>query len=81
MPTQYEIDTKLIELMISICLVMSIFSIGFVTVLSTSSAQSKATQSMQILFMMMFTLFLGTTAGLFIKWYRKYRTSLFGYFK
>jgi NADH:ubiquinone oxidoreductase subunit K len=81
MPSQYEIDTRLVEFLISICLVMSIFSIGFVTVLSTTGAQAKATQSMQILFMMMFTLFLGTTAGLFIKWYRKYRTSLFRYYK
>lgn len=81
MPTQYEIDTRLVEFLISICLVMSIFSIGFVTILSTAGTQAKAIQSMQILFMIMFTLFLGTTAGLFIKWYRKYRTSLFRYYK
>jgi hypothetical protein len=81
MPTQYEVDTRLVEFMISICLVMSIFSIGFVTVLAATGAQVKVIQSMQILFMMMFTLFLGTTVGLFIKWYRKYRTSLFRYYK
>ncbi|MEM5778531.1 MAG: hypothetical protein QXD43_05060 [Candidatus Aenigmatarchaeota archaeon] len=77
MPSQYEIDTKLIEFLLSICFILGIFSIGFLTALVPTGVQIKFVQSLYVLFLMIFVLFLGVVFVLFIKWYNKYRTSLF----
>lgn len=81
MPSQYEIDTKLVELMIGISFTMGIFSVGFVAALGSTGAQIEFVRSLEILFMMMFTIFLGTLFGLFIKWFKTYRTSLIRYLR
>jgi phage shock protein PspC (stress-responsive transcriptional regulator) len=77
MPTQYEMDTKFVELLVNICFILGIFSIGFLTALVPTGVQLKTVQSLYVLFMMLFTLFLGVVFWLFIKWYGKYKTSLF----
>jgi hypothetical protein len=77
MPSQYEIDTKLIEFLLNICFILAIFSIGFLTALVPTGVQIKLVQSMYILFLILFTLFLAVVFGLFIRWYGKYKTSLF----
>lgn len=81
MPSQYEVDTTLVKILVSICLVMGIFSLGFVTTLASAGLQIRAVMSLEILFMMLFTLLLGVTVGLFIKWLRTYKTSLLGYLR
>jgi hypothetical protein len=79
MPSQYEIDTKFIEFLLSICFILGVFSIAFLTALVPTGVQIKFVQSMYVLFLMIFVFFLGVAFGLFIKWYRKYKTSLFKY--
>jgi len=77
MPTQYEIDTKLVELLLGICFVLSIFSFVFLRAISPAGILIAPLQSMYILFVMLFTLFLAFVFMLFIKWYSKYKASLF----
>ena len=77
MPSQYEIDTKLMEVLLNICFIMAVFSIAFLTALVPTGVQLKMVQSLYVLFLMIFIMFLGSVFGLFIKWYRKYKTSLF----
>jgi hypothetical protein len=77
MPSQYEIDTKFVEFIIGISFILSIFSIAFLTALVPTGVQIKFVQSLYVLFLMLFTLFLAVAFWLFIKWYSKYRTSLF----
>jgi hypothetical protein len=76
MPSQYEIDTKFLGFLLNICFTLGIFSIGFLTALVPTGVQSKTVQSLYIIFLMLFTLFLGVVFALFIKWYSKYKTSL-----
>jgi hypothetical protein len=77
MPSQYELDTKLIEFLLNICFVLGIFSIGFLTALVPTGIQMKFVQSMYVLFLMLFAMFLAMVFVLFIKWLKKYKTSLF----
>jgi len=77
MPSQYEIDTKFMEFLLNVCFILAIFSIGFLTALVPTGVQIKFVQSMYVLFLMLFTLFLAIAFGLFIKWYGKYKPSLF----
>lgn len=77
MPTQYEIDTKFLEFLLNIGFILVIFSIAFLTALIPSGIQSNFIESLYVLFLILFTLFLGVVFGMFIKWYSKYRTSFF----
>jgi hypothetical protein len=77
MPSQYEIDTKFVEILVNICFILGIFSIGFLTALVPTGVQLKTVQSLYVLFLMLFTLFLAVVFDLFIRWYGKYKTSLF----
>ena len=77
MPTQYDIDTKFLEVLLSICLVIIIFSIAFLIALMQTVTQVKFVQQMYVLFLMLFTLFLGATFFIFIMWFGKYKTSFF----
>lgn len=81
MASQYEIDTKLIEILIGLCLAIGLFYTGFASILTTVGGQAKFVQNLQMMFMLMFTLFLCMLFGLFIKWLNKYRTSLIGYLR
>lgn len=74
---QFQIDTKFLEFLLNICLIISIFSFVFLKAITPSYTQIKSIQFMYILFMIFFTLFLGVVFGLFIRWYGKYKTSLF----
>jgi len=76
MPSKYEIDTKFLGFLLNICFILGIFSIGFLTALVPTGAQSKDIQSLYVLFLMLFVLFLGVVFGIFIKWFSKYKTSL-----
>jgi len=77
MPSQYEIDTKFMQFLLNICFILAIFSIAFLTALVPTGVQIKFVQSMYVLFLILFTLFLAVVFGLFIRWYGKYKTSLF----
>jgi ABC-type phosphate transport system permease subunit len=77
MPSQYEIDTQFMKFLLNICFIISIFSIAFLTALIPSGIGIKLVQSLYVLFMMIFVMFLGVVIGIFIKWYGKYKTSLF----
>jgi len=76
-PDQYEIDSKFIEFLINMCLTIAMFSIAFLIALQYTGVQSKFVESLYVIFLILFTLFLGATFGLFIKWYTKYKVSLF----
>jgi hypothetical protein len=77
MPSQYEIDTQFMKFLLNICFILAIFSIAFLTALVPTGVQIKFVQSLYVLFLILLTLFLAVAFGLFIKWYSKYRTSLF----
>jgi len=77
MPNQYEIDTKFMEFLLQISFILGLFSIVFITALVPRGIQSKYVETLYIMFLMLFVLFLGAVFGLFIKWYGKYKTSLF----
>jgi hypothetical protein len=77
MVSTYEIDTKLIEFLLRIAFTMSIFSLVFLFVLIPKGMQYKFVETMYISFVTLFVLFLGAVFGLFIKWFSKYKTSLF----
>lgn len=76
-PDKYEVDTKFIEFLINMCLTVAIFSIAFLIALQYTEIQNKFVESLYIIFLILFTLFLAITFGLFIKWYTKYKVSLF----
>lgn len=80
MSSQYDVDTRFLEFLLGICIMISVFSIVFSTAINSIEIpviQSKFVKSLYILFLMLFTLFLGLVFGLFIRWYSKYKPSLF----
>jgi hypothetical protein len=77
MPSQYDIDTKFLESLLRICFTVAIFSLAFLVSLIPVGAQIKLIQQLYILFLMLFTLFLGATFFIFIMWYSKYKPSFF----
>lgn len=79
MPSTYEIDTKFIEFLLSIAFTMSIFSLVFMFVIMPAAIKHKAIETLLIAFLTLFVLLMGAIFGLFIKWFSKYRTSLFRY--
>jgi len=79
MPSQYDIDTKFLEFLLSICFTVAIFSIAFLTALSTTGIGINFVRQLYVLFLILFTLFLGATFSIFILWYGKYRTSFFNF--
>ena len=76
MPSKYEIDTRFIELLIKICLVLVIFSFVFLATVCLIGSQSKILQVSYMLFLMLFVLLLGMLFIIFVKWFTKYKTSL-----
>lgn len=81
MPSQYDIDTKFLEFLLRICFIIAIFSIAFLVSLVPTGVQIKFIQQLYILFLILFTLFLGSTFMIFIIWYGKYKTSFFKFQK
>ena len=77
MPTQYEIDTKFMEFLLLICIVLAIFSFAFFTAVILTDMQAKFVQLMYVLFLILLNIFLAIVLGLFIVWYGKYKNSLF----
>jgi len=76
MPSQYDTDTKFLEFLLIICLVIALFSIVFFNALSTN-IQNKFVQQMYLLFMILFTLFVGAVFFIFIIWFGRYKPSFF----
>jgi len=81
MPSQYEIDTQFLGILLRICFTVAIFSIAFLVSLIPAGVQIKFIQQLYILFLILFTLFLGATFMIFVTWYRKYKTSFFKFQK
>jgi hypothetical protein len=81
MPSQYDIDTKFLEMLLSICFTIAIFSLAFLVSLIPTGVGIKLIQQLYVLFLILFTLFLGATFFVFIAWYGKYRTSFFKFRK
>jgi nitrogen fixation/metabolism regulation signal transduction histidine kinase len=77
MPSQYEIDTQFMKFLLNISFILAVFSIAFLTALIPTGVQIKFVQNLYVLFLMLLTLLLAVVFGLFIRWYGKYRTSLF----
>ena len=77
MPSQYEIDTQFMKFLLNVCFILAVFSIAFLTALVPTGIQLKFVQSMYVLFLMLLTAFLAVVFVLFIKWYGKYKTTLF----
>ncbi|MFH1473689.1 MAG: hypothetical protein ABIE55_02235 [Candidatus Aenigmatarchaeota archaeon] len=76
MPSKYEIDTKFLEFLFNICIILVLFSIVFLILPFLTGVYNKSVQFMNIIFLMLFTLFLGMVFGIFIKWFVKYKNSL-----
>ena len=76
MPSQYEIDTRFIELLFKVCLILIIFSFVFLATICLVGNQSKFLQISYILFLMLFILLLGMVFAIFVKWFIKYKNSL-----
>jgi len=77
MPSQYEIDTQFMKFLLNVCFILAVFSIAFLTALVPTGVQIKFVQNLYVLFLMLLTLLLAVVFGLFIRWYGKYKTSLF----
>ena len=79
MPSQYEIDSKFIEFLLSIAFTMSIFSLVFLFVIMPAAIKHKFIETLLISFLSLFVLLMGAIFGLFIRWFSKYKSSLFRY--
>lgn len=76
MASQYEIDTKFIEFLFSVCIILALFSVVLIIMPFLAGVQSKNVQLLNIIFLMLFTLLLGMVLGIFVKWFVKYKNSL-----
>jgi hypothetical protein len=76
MPSQYEIDTKFLDFLFNICIILSLFSLVFLMLPFMIRIQSKNIQSLNVIFLTLFTLLLGMVFGIFVKWFVKYKNSL-----
>ncbi|MFH0928755.1 MAG: hypothetical protein V1818_00160 [Candidatus Aenigmatarchaeota archaeon] len=76
MASQYEIDTKFLEFLFSVCIILVLFSVVFLMMPFLSGVNNKNVQCMNIIFLMLFTLLLGMVFGIFVKWFVKYKNSL-----
>jgi hypothetical protein len=76
MASQYEIDTKFLEFLLNICIILGLFSLVFLMTPFLIGLESKSVQSMNIIFLWLFTLLLGIVFSIFIKWFVKYKNSL-----
>ncbi len=76
MPNQYDIDTRFLKFLLDISLIMVVFAILFMSVLFPV-VQISFVRSMCFLFLIFLTLFLGLVFTMFMKWFGKYKTSLF----
>jgi hypothetical protein len=77
MPSQYEVDTQFMKFLLNVCFILTIFSIAFLTALVPTGVQIGFIQTLYVLFLILLTLFIAVVFGLFIRWYGKYKTSLF----
>jgi hypothetical protein len=76
MPTQYEIDTKFLEFLFNVCIILGLFSLVFLMMPFMMGIQSRNIQSLNVIFLTLFTLLLGMVFGIFVKWFVKYKNSL-----
>jgi hypothetical protein len=76
MPTQYDIDTKFLEFLFTICIILVLFSLVFLMMPFLIGFENKNIQSMNVIFLWLFTLFMGMVFGIFVKWLVKYKNSL-----
>jgi hypothetical protein len=76
MPSQYEIDTKFLEFLFIVCIILVLFSLVFLMVPFVMGIENKSIQSMNIIFLWLFTLLMGMVFSIFVKWFVKYKNSL-----
>jgi hypothetical protein len=76
MPTQYEIDTKFLEFLFITCIILVLFSLVFLMMPFLIGFENKNVQSMNVIFLWLFTLLMGMVFGIFVKWFVKYKNSL-----
>lgn len=76
MPSQYEIDTKFLEFLFTVCVILGLFSIVFLMAPFLMGVNSKSVYTLNMIFLTLFTLLLGMVFGIFIKWFVKYKNSL-----
>jgi hypothetical protein len=76
MPSQYEIDTKFLEFLFIVCIILMLFSLVFLMVPFVMGIENKSIQSMNIIFLWLFTLLMGMVFSIFVKWFVKYKNSL-----
>ena len=76
MPSQYEIDTKFLEFLFIVCIILVLFSLAFLMLPFLIGLENKSVQSMNIIFLWLFTLLMGMVFSIFVKWFLKYKNSL-----
>jgi hypothetical protein len=76
MPSQYEIDTKFLEFLFTVCVILVLFSIAFLLAPFIMGFENKTIQSMNVIFLWLFTLLMGMVFAIFVKWFVKYKNSL-----
>jgi len=76
MPSQYEIDTKFLEFLFTVCIILVLFSLVFLMMPFLIGLENKSVQSMNIIFLWLFTLLMGMVFSIFVKWFVKYKNSL-----
>ena len=76
MPSQYEIDTRFLQFLFSVCIILVLLSLVFLLMPFLIGFENKTVQSMNIIFLWLFTLFMGMVFSIFVKWFIKYKSSL-----
>jgi hypothetical protein len=76
MPSQYELDTRFLQFLFNVCMILVLLSLVFLMMPFLIGFENKTVQSMNIIFLWLFTLFMAMVFSIFVKWFVKYKNSL-----
>ena len=64
------------EFLFIMCVILVLFSLVFIMVPFVMGFKDKTVQSMNVIFLWLFTLLMGMVFAIFVKWFIKYKNSL-----